>query len=94
MPGDVGVVAGGHNKTGPGGHSPVSLIDGQDRTRAQQHIWDFLGDGADSVLGGGGAEGDLSGGKTAGNQSLGQGDRFAGILNGDDRDNTDLTDSF
>ena len=94
MLGDLGIVSGGHDERDSGGYCPISLIGGQNRTGAQQHIRDFPGNGADSIFSSGGSEGDFCGRESAGHQCLGQGDGFAGILNSDNRDNADLADPF
>ena len=90
MPGDAGVVAGGHDEAGAGGHGPVGLLTGEHRARSHQHLRHFPDNGADGVLRRGGTEGDLGGGEAAGSQSPGQGDRFRCVFNGDDGYNADI----
>ena len=91
---DLGVKAGGNDEGSAGGHSAVSLINGQDSAGAQQHIGQFLVDLLDALLSTSGAEGDLGGGQAAVHQGLAQGQGLVRAVESNDRDNADLVNTL
>ena len=91
---DLGVKAGGNDEGSAGGHSAVSLINGQDSAGTQQHIGQFLVDLLDALLSTSGAEGDLGGGQAAVHQGLAQGQGLVRAVESNDRDNADLVNTL